>query len=62
MLLYVIGVSSLSNGPNWAGGSPPHLRTETDQVSETLCSLVFFWGGGLRKDGQSPNPSNSDYI
>jgi hypothetical protein len=34
----------------------PHLRTETYQVSETLCSLVFF---RIRGDGQSPKTNNS---
>jgi hypothetical protein len=31
---------ALCKGPNRVGVSP-HLRTETDPVSETLCSLVF---------------------
>jgi hypothetical protein len=31
---------ALSNGPNRVGSSYPHLRTETDPVSETLRSLV----------------------
>jgi hypothetical protein len=30
--------------------SPPHLRTETDLVAETLYSLVF----RIPEDGQSP--------
>jgi hypothetical protein len=32
---------TLSKGPNRVGVSPPHLRTETEQVSGTLHSLVF---------------------
>jgi hypothetical protein len=34
---------ALSKGPNRVGVSlpPPHLKTETDPVSETLCFLVF---------------------
>jgi hypothetical protein len=42
---------ALSKGPNWVGVFP-HLRTETDPVSETLCFSMLF-----RKnpdDGQSP--------
>jgi hypothetical protein len=31
---------ALSKGPNRVGVFPPHLRTETDPVSETLCFLV----------------------
>jgi hypothetical protein len=42
---------ALSNGPNRVGVSPPHLRTETYPVSETLCSLVLF---RIPDDGQSP--------
>jgi hypothetical protein len=34
------------------GVLPPHLRTETDPVSETLCSLVF----RIADDGQSAKP------
>jgi hypothetical protein len=42
--------------------SPPHLRVETDPVSETLCFLVFI----ILDDGQSPEthcrkPSDSTY-
>jgi hypothetical protein len=32
---------ALSKGPNRVGVSPTHLRTETDPVSETLCSIVL---------------------
>jgi hypothetical protein len=32
----------LSKGPNWVGVFPPHLRTETDPVSETLCLYVIY--------------------
>jgi hypothetical protein len=32
---------ALSNGPNRVHVSPSYLRTETDPVFETLCSLVF---------------------
>jgi hypothetical protein len=32
---------------------PPHLRTGTDPVSETLFSLIFF---RIPDDGQSPKP------
>jgi hypothetical protein len=35
----VIEVSS--KRPNRVDVSHPHLRTETDRVSETLCSLLF---------------------
>jgi hypothetical protein len=42
---------ALSDGPNKVGDSPPHLRMETDPVSETLCSLVFF---RIQVDGKSP--------
>jgi hypothetical protein len=35
---------ALSEGPNRVGVLP-HLRTETDPVSQTLCSL-FFWNTG----------------
>jgi hypothetical protein len=31
---------ALSKGPNRVGVSPPHLRTETNAISETLCFLV----------------------
>jgi hypothetical protein len=42
----------LSKGPNWVGifPPPPHLRMETDPVSETLCFLV----SRIPDDGQSP--------
>jgi hypothetical protein len=30
---------ALSKGPNWVGVFP-HLRTETDPVSETLCFSI----------------------
>jgi hypothetical protein len=34
---------ALSNGPNWVSLSCPiHLRAETDSVSETLWSFVFY--------------------
>jgi hypothetical protein len=41
---------SLSKGPKRVGVFPPHLRTETDPVSETLCFLV----SRIPNDGQSP--------
>jgi hypothetical protein len=41
---------ALSKGPNTVGVSPPHLRTETDPVSEMLCFLVF----RIPDDGPSP--------
>jgi hypothetical protein len=43
----------LSKGPNTAGFSPPppHPKAETDQVSETWCSLVF----RIPDDGQCQN-------
>jgi hypothetical protein len=44
---------ALSKGPNWAGILPPHLRTEADPVSETLCSLVF-------RIPEVQKPSNSE--
>jgi hypothetical protein len=33
---------ALSKGPNWVGVFP-HLRTETDPVSETLCFFIVIW-------------------
>jgi hypothetical protein len=39
----------LSKGPNRVGVSSTHLRTETDTVSEMLCSLVL----RIPDDGQS---------
>jgi hypothetical protein len=44
--------TTLSNRPNRAGVSTTHERTETDPVSETLCSLVFL----IPDDGQRPKP------
>jgi hypothetical protein len=38
-LRYAVLVSS--DGQNRIGVSPPHLRTETNQISETLYSLGF---------------------
>jgi hypothetical protein len=35
----------------------PHLRTERDTVSETLCSLEFF---RIPEDRQSQKPSNPE--
>jgi hypothetical protein len=32
---------TFSNGPSRVGVSHPHLRTETDTVSETLCLLIY---------------------
>jgi hypothetical protein len=46
----------LSKGPNWIDVFPPHLRTETDPVFETLCFLV----SRIPDDGQSSKPSNSE--
>jgi hypothetical protein len=43
---------AISKGPNWVGFFPPHLRTKTDPVSETSCSLV----SGIPDNGQSPKP------
>jgi hypothetical protein len=40
---------ALSKGPNKVGVSSPHLRTETDTFSETLCFLV----SRIPDDGQS---------
>jgi hypothetical protein len=40
----------LSKGANRVGVFPPHLRTETDPVSKTLCFLV----SEIQDDGQSP--------
>jgi hypothetical protein len=42
-------ILALSKRPNWVGVFPPHLRTETDLVSETLCFLV----SRIPDDGQS---------
>jgi hypothetical protein len=33
-------ITALSKEPNRVGAFSPHLRTETDLVSETLCFLV----------------------
>jgi hypothetical protein len=44
---------ALSRGPKWADVLLPHLRTETDPVSETSCFLV----SRIPDEGQSPkNP------
>jgi hypothetical protein len=32
---------ALSKGPKRIGVFPPHLSTEADAISETMCSLVF---------------------
>jgi hypothetical protein len=45
---YALSKVALSKGPNRVGSSSPHLKAETDPVSETLCFLVN------RNDGQSP--------
>jgi hypothetical protein len=37
--------------------SPPHLRTETDPVSETLRSLISI----IPDDGQPPLPKNRNF-
>jgi hypothetical protein len=41
---------AISKGPNRVGVSPPHLRAETDSVSETSCFPV----SRISDDGQSP--------
>jgi hypothetical protein len=41
---------ALSKGPNWVGVFLPHLRTETDPVSETSCFLF----SRIPDDGKSP--------
>jgi hypothetical protein len=41
---------TLSKEPSRVGLPLPHLSTETDPVSETLCFPVF----GILDDGQSP--------
>jgi hypothetical protein len=42
---------ALSKGPNWVGVfPPPHLRTETDPVSETSYFLV----SRIPDDGKGP--------
>jgi hypothetical protein len=41
------------NEPNRVGASPLHLRTETDPISETLCSLVSC---RIPDNRQSPKP------
>jgi hypothetical protein len=48
---------ALSKGTNWVGVSPPHLRMETDPVSETS-SFLF---SRIPNDGKVQKPSNSDY-
>jgi hypothetical protein len=55
--LALIGVASHSMSLLFLDVYPPRLRTETDPVSETLCSLV----SRIPDDGQSPKPSNSEY-
>jgi hypothetical protein len=45
---------AFSKGPNRVGVSP-HVRTETDPVSETLCFLVY----RIPDDGQSPKKSSN---
>jgi hypothetical protein len=45
----VIDVSSFYGTQQSRSLPPPHLRTETDPVSETLCFLVF----RIPDDGQS---------
>jgi hypothetical protein len=44
---------ALSRGSNRAGISPSHLGTETDRISETLCSLALLEYGRWTK---SKNP------
>jgi hypothetical protein len=52
----VFQVSSFK-GPNRVGAClPTHLRTETDPVCETLCSLGFT----ISDDGQVQKPDNSE--
>jgi hypothetical protein len=46
----------LKNGLNRVGVFLPHLRTETDPVSETLCSSEYWTMDKAQK------PSNSDYF
>jgi hypothetical protein len=41
---------TLSTGSNWVRIFPPHLRNETDPISEALCFLV----SRIPDDGQSP--------
>jgi hypothetical protein len=49
--LETANLKAFSKGPNRIGVSPtPHLRTETDPVSETVCFLV----SRIPNDGQSP--------
>jgi hypothetical protein len=45
-------------GPNRVGVSPPHLKAETDPVSETLCLRDF----RIPDNGQSPKTSNSEFF
>jgi hypothetical protein len=47
---------ALSKGLNWIDVFPPHLRTETDQTSETSCFLF----SRIWDDGKVQNPSNSE--
>jgi hypothetical protein len=49
---------ALSKGPNRVGVFRHHLRTETDPVSETLCSVVF----RIPDDGQSPKPFTNSNV
>jgi hypothetical protein len=57
-LLLVIEVSSLSNRPN--GCLPPHhLKTETDPVSEMLCSLEHRTMDKEKKEKKTVIPNNN---
>jgi hypothetical protein len=40
---------ALSKGPNRVGVCTPHLRTETDPVSEKVCTLLFLKNTVRRK-------------
>jgi hypothetical protein len=52
---------ALSKGPNRIGVSP-HLRTETDPVSERSCLFFFLVIIKIRTMDKFRNPSNSVYF
>jgi hypothetical protein len=53
---------AISKGPNWVGVFPPHLRTETDPVSDTSYFLVFRILDNGHLHGEVWKPSNSECL
>jgi hypothetical protein len=49
---------AFSKGPNKLRVFPPHMRTETEPVSETSCSLVF----RIRDGGQGQKKNNKFWV